>query len=335
MLRAAQRTETKGELLSTARAVTSAVVGVGLLVVAAGALLARYVTIRGHLTLYVVIASPYLMAAAPLALVVLLWGHRWILAAAAACLSAILVASQLSWYLPATPSPGAVPLRAMTINMLYGRADPVSIVRIAGEQADVLMVQEFTASAAKGLSAAGIEKTFPFTALDPRPAAAGAGVYSRYPITAVDDIGGYTMAMVSARLHIDGIRRDPTVVSVHLDAPWPRPIEGWRHDLARFPSTLADLAAKSGGGAILVGGDFNSTVDMAPFRKLLVNGYDDSARQTGAGRELTYPANRRIPSFMGIDHFLTRDCTAVSTDTITVKGSDHRALLATVMVPTG
>jgi endonuclease/exonuclease/phosphatase (EEP) superfamily protein YafD len=74
---------------------------------------------------------------------------------------------------------------------------------------------------------------------------------------------------------------------------------------------------------------------MEPFRNLLTNGYDDSARQAGAGRELTYPANERIPSFMGIDHILTRDCTAVSTQTATVKGSDHRALLATVMVPTG
>lgn len=302
---------------------------------AGGALLARYVAIPGHRTLYVVIASPYLMLAAPLALVVLLWGRRWIMAVAAACLSIVLVGSQLSWYVPTTPSPDAVPLRAMTLNMLYGRADPQSVIEVAEAQADVLMVQEFTPDAAKGLSAAGIENTFPYTALDPRPQASGAGVYSRFPITAIDEIGGYAMAMVSVRVHIEGIPRDPTVVSVHLDAPWPRPITGWHHDLEKFPTTLTDLAGRSGGGAILIGGDFNSTVDMAPFRKLLINGYDDSSRQAGVGRELTYPANEDIPSFMGIDHFLTRNCTAVSTETATVKGSDHRALLATVMVPTG
>jgi endonuclease/exonuclease/phosphatase (EEP) superfamily protein YafD len=105
-------------------------------------------------------------------------------------------------------------------------------------------------------------------------------------------------------------------------------------ELAKLPTTLADLATRSGGGAVLVGGDFNSTIDMSAFRRLLTNGYDDSARQAGEGRELSYPANARIPSFMGIDHLLTRACTAVSTETVKVKGSDHRALLATVMVPT-
>ena len=301
---------------------------------AAGALLARYVTIPGHRTLYVVIASPYLMAAAPLALLVLLWGHRWILAGTAAVLSVVLLGSQLSWYVPSTPSAGSVPLRAMTLNMLYGKADPQSVVDLANQRADILLVQEFTPKAAKGLAAAGIDTTFPYQALDPRPESAGAGIYSRHPITAVDHIEGYALAMISAQVHIDGIPRAPTVVSVHLDAPWPRPIDGWHQDLAKFPATLADLAAKSDGGAILIGGDFNSTVDMQPFRQLLTNGYDDSARQAGAGRELTFPANQDIPSFMGIDHFLTRDCTAVSTETATVKGSDHRALLATVMLPT-
>jgi hypothetical protein len=75
--------------LSTARLITSAVVGVGLLLVAVGALVARYVPISGHRTLYVVITSPYLMAAAPLALLVFLWGHRWVMAVAAVCLSVV------------------------------------------------------------------------------------------------------------------------------------------------------------------------------------------------------------------------------------------------------
>jgi endonuclease/exonuclease/phosphatase (EEP) superfamily protein YafD len=152
---------------------------------------------------------------------------------------------------------------------------------------------------------------------------------------AVDKIGGYSMAMVSARLRIDQLTRDPTVVSLHLAAPWPQSIDGWHKDLEKLPTTLADLAARSGDGAILVGGDFNSTVDMLPFRKLLTNGYDDSSKQAGAGRQRTYPADGRIPPIMGIDLILTRDCTAVSTSTIQVRGSDHRALLATVMVPKG
>jgi endonuclease/exonuclease/phosphatase (EEP) superfamily protein YafD len=315
--------------------VINVVVGVGLLAVAAGALVARYVPIPGHLTLYAVIASPYLMAAAPIALLVLLWGHRWVLAAAALCLSVALIVTQLPWYVVANPSPGAVRIRVMTINMLYGRADPQSIVGTAEVQADVVLVQELTPEAASGLTSAGIEKTFPYQALDARPGAKGVGVYSRYPMPAVDKISGYSMAMVSARLRIDQLTRDPTVVSLHLAAPWPHPIDGWHEDLEKLPTTLADLAARSEGGAILVGGDFNSTIDMVPFRKLLTNGYDDSSKQAGAGRQRTYPADIRIPPFMGIDHILTRDCTAVATSTVQVKASDHRALLTTVMVPKG
>ncbi|HYO01868.1 MAG TPA: endonuclease/exonuclease/phosphatase family protein [Mycobacterium sp.] len=312
---------------------TSAVLGIGLLVVAVGAVVARYVPIPGHRTLYVVIASPYLMAAAPLALLLLLWGHRWVMAAVAVCISVALIVPQVPWYIAASPNPNAVSVRAMTINMLYGRADPQSIVGIATDQADVLMVQELTPDAAKGLSSGGIAKSFPYDALDPRPGTAGVGVYSRYPITAVNEIGGYALGLVTARIRVDGLTRDPTVASIHLTAPWPQPIDGWHRDLAALRSTLAGLAEESNGGAILVGGDFNSTIDMEPFRKLLTDGYEDSAQQAGAGRQRTYPANRRFPAFMGIDHILTRDCIAVSTETMELPGSDHRAVLATVMVP--
>jgi endonuclease/exonuclease/phosphatase (EEP) superfamily protein YafD len=325
----------KGATLSTAHRVASIVVGAGLLIVAAGALLARYVPIPGHRTLYVVIASPYLILGGPMAIVVLAWGRQWVMAATAAILSVVLVVPQVPWYVAANPTPGGVLLRTMTLNLLFGHADLGSVTRVADEQADVVMVQELTPEAVQGLAAAGFEKTFPYRALDARGGAAGVGVYSRYPITDVDKIGGYTLAMVSARIQIDGVSGDISAVAVHFDAPWPQPIDGWRRDVARFPDTLKDLAAKSAGAPIVIGGDFNSTIDMQPFRDFLTNGYRDAADQAGAGRELTYPANRRIPPFMGIDHILTRDCTAVSSRTVQVPQTDHRAVLATVMLPRG
>jgi endonuclease/exonuclease/phosphatase (EEP) superfamily protein YafD len=98
--------------------------------------------------------------------------------------------------------------------------------------------------------------------------------------------------------------------------------------------TLSDLAAQTAHGAVLIGGDLNSTVDMREFRQLLINGYGDAAEQTGSGRNFTYPANRGFPPVIGIDHVLTRNATAVSTHTVEVPNTDHRALLTTVMVPT-
>ncbi len=144
-----------------------------------------------------------------------------------------------------------------------------------------------------------MDEAFPYRALDARPGGAGVGIYSRYPLADVSRIAGYELAMVQARIRVDGVAKDTTVMSVHLAAPWPQPIDGWHRDYGRFARTLADLAAKSEGGAILIGGDFNSTIDMRPYRELLTNGYRDAAEQAGAGRELTYPANRRIPPVHG------------------------------------
>jgi endonuclease/exonuclease/phosphatase (EEP) superfamily protein YafD len=221
----------------------------------------------------------------------------------------------------------------MTFNMLYGRADPEAIITHATDGADVLMLQELTPEALHRLQTAGIDRTFPHHLVEPRAKAAGSGVYSRYPMTACARISGLQMVMVSARLRIEGVTIDPTVASVHFESPWPHPIDGWHRDLDAFPDILAELSAKSEGGSILVGGDFNATVDMHPFRRLLTDGYRDASEQAGAGRQVTYRSNWRIPPFMGIDHVLTRDATAVSTETVTVPGSDHGALLATVLVP--
>jgi len=318
------------------RRVVSIIAGLSLLVLAGGALAARYAPLPGHLSIYAIIASPFLMLAAPVALVVLGWGRHWVASALAGILTVALVVVQLPAYFSETPRPGSLPVRVMTINMLFGQADPRSVADLAKDQADILLVQELTPEAVRGLSTAGLDGDFPNRALDARPQAAGVGVYSRYPITDSTRVGGFQLALVSARVQVEGVAREVTVASIHFAAPWPQPIDGWHRDFAAFPRTLADLAAQSGDGSALIGGDFNATVDMRPFRELLTGGYRDASEQAGAGRQFTYPSNnRRIPPFMGIDHILTRNATAASTSTVDIPDSDHRAVLATVMVPRG
>ena len=324
-----------GVLLSTARRVVSTIAGVLLLAVAGAALAVRYTPIPCHRVLLAVVVSPFLMPAAPLALVVLLWGRRWTLAGVAGCLTAVLVAIQLPWYLSTDPDPNSVRVRVMTINMRFGGADPHALARIADESADIVMTQELTPEAVGALAAAGMAATFPYQVLDARPLASGLGMYSRYPITEPTRVGGYGLGLIGVRVRVDGVGQDTSVASVHFTGPWPQPIADWRSDIATFPKTLAELAAQSGTGPILVGGDFNSTIDMKPFRQLLTNGYRDAAEQAGAGRTFTYPSNRRFPPIIGIDHVLTRNCTAVSMRTVEIAGTDHRALLTTVMVPRG
>ena len=294
----------------------------------------RYAPLPDHLSVYVAVAAPFLLVAAPLALATLMWSRRWVLSALAMCLTVATIAVQVPLYVAATVDGATVAIRVMTINMLYGRADADAITAIADGRADVLMVQELTPEASRRLRAAGIERTFPYRVLKPRGKAAGAGMYSRYPMKATGPFGNLQRVMVSARLRIEGVTTDPTVVSVHLASPWPQEIDGWHRDLAEFPGVLIALAAESDNGSILIGGDFNSTIDMRPFRRLLTGGYRDASEQAGAGRQFTYPGNRRVvPPFMGLDHVLTRNAIAMSTDTVTVPGTDHRALLSTVQVP--
>jgi endonuclease/exonuclease/phosphatase (EEP) superfamily protein YafD len=83
---------------------------------------------------------------------------------------------------------------------------------------------------------------------------------------------------------------------------------------------------------VIVAGDFNATVDMKPFRRLLHNGFRDAAEQSGAGLVATYPADSAIPPLIGIDHILTFNSTARDARSVRIPGSDHLGVMAYVDV---
>jgi endonuclease/exonuclease/phosphatase (EEP) superfamily protein YafD len=310
------------------------ILGVLIVGVAVVGLVARYVPIGNEGLLVVAAASPYLMAGGPVGMILLGLGRQWMLTLLAACLCLVMIGIQLPRYVGAKASgvPTAA-VRVMSSNLLYGRADPRSVVALARDFADVLVVQEMTPQAANGLSAAGLGETFPHRVIDPRDEAAGIGIWSRYPIHQAGSISGYTMPMLWARVAMPGVVAQPIVVAVHLAAPWVQPIEGWQHDLARLPSTLHELARDAGAGAVIVAGDLNTTFDMMPFRRLLNEGYRDAAEQAGAGLTRTFPNRRWSPPMLGIDHVLLHNGVATSARTVVVPDSDHRGLVVTVDVP--
>lgn len=309
--------------------------GAGLvaLAVAGSALASRYLPITNHIMLFTAALSPYLMVCAPLSVVLLSLARHWILAIVAVGLTIATLAVQL----PLHPASGAAPaaadvgLRVISANLFEGQAEPRDLLRSAREEADVLAVQELTPEEADRLSAAGLDTLFPYRWLDPRAGASGVGLWSRLPLHAAKRIEGYTFGLLSARIRVPGVSVDPTVVVAHIPGPWP--IDGWRRDLDHLPVTLLEVAEQTGGGPVIVAADFNSTTGMRPFRRLLRNGYRDAAQQSRAGIRPTFPANRRLPPFIAIDHILTRSCTAASLRTITIPGSDHLGVVATVMIP--
>jgi len=224
------------------------------------------------------------------------------------------------------PSTG-LDLTVMTINMYVGQADPGAIVRLVRtDGVSVLAVQEFTAPAEDGLATAGLGTLLPYQALavDPAHGTTGSGLYSRFPMTGPGSergAGGNQQAYATIRPPGAG---PLAVESAHPLAPYAKSVLGlWREDLDREP-----------GRSILLG-DFNSTLDHAPVRRLIRRGYRDAADATGHGLLATWgpDAGRWIPP-VTLDHVLVDKRIGVrEVSVVPVRLSDHRAVIAELTVP--
>lgn len=307
------------------------IVGTVALAVAVVALIARYVP--GVIVPVVATAAlaPYLMLGAPLAMILLAISGRWIAVAVAGAVTVATVAAQLPSYTRARVESG-VTVRVVSANLRYGRADPDTVVAMARDNADIIAVQELTPEKAKLISAAGIDAAFPYRALRAREGPAGVGIWSRYPIHSATERDEFWLGLLTARVQIPDVTAEVTIIAAHMSAPWPDPIRGWRDDLARLTTTLHEIASDTE-GPIMVAADLNATRDIREFRMLLRNGYRDGAEQAGAGLTRTHPADIFLPPVFAVDHVLTRGCVATSMRTLDLSGSDHRALVADVVVP--
>lgn len=226
------------------------------------------------------------------------------------------------------------PLTVMTSNLRFGRADTARLVDLAVRRhVDLLVLQEVTPDALAGLERAGVAETFPHRAGTPAPGAAGTMVFSRSRIGDVHrlatQLGSYRLVV---RLpHSRGGRL--RLVAVH-----PRPpigdVTGWRAD-----QLAVREAARESTGPSIVAGDLNATMDHSSLRELVGRGYADAATQARSGWQPTWPSagvvrhlGFGVPPLVAIDHVLVRDhLRAVRTDVVSLDGTDHRALVATVL----
>jgi len=298
-----------------------------LAVLAGAALAARLIPVTNHGVLTLAALSPYLSMAAVLAALLLVATRRFWAGAAAAGLFIAAIAVQLPRFIP-DAAPEGVALRVLTANVALGTADAAALAALARDRADVLVLQELTPQLA-GAVGTRIAADFPHRVLDARPHASGAGVWSRYPITGTESVGGFELATIKVRVAVPGAAA-VTLVNTHIVGPWPQPIDGWRAELALMRDTMAGLAAQP--GPVIVAGDFNATHDMAPFRALLSTGFGDAADQSGAGLARSFPADSPIPPLIGIDHILIRHALATDARTVRVPGSDHLGVVATVVL---
>ena len=269
-------------------------------------------------------------------------------AAAGALLSVLTAALLRRWYATLTATAAALALgvtlqppptadapvaahgpevRLLTANVFFGRASMAELVEIVKtERVDVLSLQEFTPDARSGLEEEGLRAQLPYEVVDPRWGAAGSGLYSRYPLTALPPLPGTVMAHPRAALELAG--RKVEVTAVHPLPPIdPQGRADWKHSLSTLPT------ATSGGALNILAGDFNATLDHARFRGLLDRGgYTDAADRDGGGLKSTWGFSG-FPR-LTLDHILIPPSVAVrSYDVLRLSGSDHRPVLATLRLP--
>jgi endonuclease/exonuclease/phosphatase (EEP) superfamily protein YafD len=215
----------------------------------------------------------------------------------------------------------------MTSNLKVGAADASAVVAaVRARHVDVLMLEELTPDIAVRLRAAGLDDMLPHSVADPQPNGAGTGLWSRYPLSDPQVRRDFGFSFVSAR-----VTGRMTMAAVHVFGPYPAAqFPRWHDDMQRYPAVLGALP----GPTVLIGGDFNATTDDAQFRGILGNGFADAAQQAGAGFTPTWPTDRWYPPLITIDHVLTRNAVARSLDSVEIPGSDHRALVVSVRLPT-
>ncbi|MCB0947882.1 MAG: endonuclease/exonuclease/phosphatase family protein [Mycobacterium sp.] len=311
---------------------------VAALLFAAFTLMVRTRPISNMVDLVLAVGSPYTALATLAVLALAALRRRILLSIAALFLVTASLAVQVSWYYLARPPDIShhAEIRILSSNLFKGQADAVSLVGFAQRSADVITVAELTSEAVSRFSQAGIDETFPYSHLMPKPGAGGIGMWSRYPLTVMSAPRHSRVTMPAARLQVPGVRFDPLLASVHIMSPVAgdtNTVADWRQGMAGAKEQLNFFARAAGPAAVIIGGDYNSTPDLRQFRDLLTNGYHDAVEQTGAGFAPTYPSDTWHPPIIVIDHVLTRNAAAASIRTLDIPGSDHRALLATIEVP--
>ena len=284
-----------------------------------------------HPILLIAAFAPYLAIAAAVLAVPLLFTRHRLIATAALGLALAVIAWQVPLYIGSgRPPADTIGIRVLTANLRDGSANAQALAALSRDT-DLLIVQELSPELANDLAV--LESEFPYRVLDPRPHAAGAGVFSRYPIVRSSRDDGYVLGLLTLTVRPPGSASDVAVLNVHLAGPYPQPIDRWRREIAALRTTMSEEPNGTGREAVIVAGDFNASLDMRPFRQLLRDGFTEAREHSGAGLLPTFPADRMWPPLVGIDHILTLNAATTDVRTERIPGTDHLGLRATVHVP--
>jgi endonuclease/exonuclease/phosphatase (EEP) superfamily protein YafD len=258
-------------------------------------------------------------------LVALVRARRRAALAGLAGLTAILTAAHVAWLAPLFVPNGrpvtTEPFTVLTLNIRNGEADPAALADRA-EEADVVVLVETTEAAMAGLAAEGWDDRFPYAVGDPRREGSNTAVFSRFRLSRPTLLGRSNFSQWSVAVEVPGLGL-VRLLAVHPCNPY---CGGGRwhteHEVVRA------AVAAHGDGPLVVAGDFNAVAEQGPMQRLRRLGLRSTTDLVGAGWLPTYPANRRLPPLLPIDHVLVNErLTATAVTAVEVPRTDHRGLL--------
>jgi endonuclease/exonuclease/phosphatase (EEP) superfamily protein YafD len=275
-------------------------------------------------------AAAALVSAAIVAFVLRRFTATLVAVAAAGVLVALVIPRVHADPAPDAGAAAGPRLRVLEINAAFGLVPPKSVVdAVRREHVDVLVVTELTPELDRGLAAAGLGRVMPHRVSHPAGDASGTGLYARRAL-APRAAPRTSASSAAALLSVPGAP-PAEIYAVHPESPTtPASVATWRRDLRALPR-----AASPGALRILIG-DFNATLDHHELRRLIDTGYEDAGEEAGKGLEPTWPAGKRVPAMITIDHVLADvRCGVAGYRTVSFPITDHKGVLTTLVLPRG
>lgn len=276
-------------------------------------------------SMFVVLAASfasYLMLGSVFAAALFAIVRQWRSAAGALAVVAAALWTQFPMMWPDGTAPAGLDITVMQSNILFGHADPDAVVKTVRDNGvEVLTLEELTTEAVERLRVAGLEDALPYFHLEPDVGGLGSGVFSKYPLQDASKLPGYVNNNIRATL-VHPERGPITVFQFH---PVPANLNhgAWQNEM-RMIRDLLDQQP----GQVIVGGDFNATYDHSAYRDLLRGRYADAAELLGVGALPTWPDDQVVGPLIGIDRVLIAGGHATRIRSVSIPGSDHRAVVA-------
>ncbi|MFT4295961.1 MAG: endonuclease/exonuclease/phosphatase family protein [Micropruina sp.] len=219
------------------------------------------------------------------------------------------------------------PLTVASLNVA-GEADPAVAARAVADADVVVFVEAHVkwVSTLPDSFRAAFRYRAPVDAKASDRANADAVIFSKHPIISSEPMPPSSFQQWTALIRTPQLG-PLRVVAAHPCNPYCRP-GLWSREAQRLRSWLA---ARDASVPTVVAGDFNSVDDHPTMQALYADGFRSAADLAGAGFVRTWPADRRFPPLIAIDHVLVDDrLTATSLSTFDVPGTDHLGLRAVI-----